>query len=233
MRLPLVIESKKVSDSGFRAVDSGFMVLDSGFFFSGIWIWDSNRLRDSRFQKEKYSESRLPFMGREKLFFAEWMSCITFLFKISFFLCLQGYSNTFVTTRDWKLCPIQWLCMLQPSKRALYLCKKFWETGKYREKSQQGLCKYTAISENQRKMSSFCHAAPMSLPVPKLRLLIICSEAKADLLWGVRNSSYKYLPRGVSYFKKVNAAASSVSRVFVVASRGYGGRQELYKIERE
>ena len=233
MRLPLVIESKKVSDSGFRAVDSGFMVLDSGFFFSGIWIWDSNRLRDSRFQKEKYSESRLPFMGREKLFFAEWMSCITFLFKISFFLCLQGYSNTFVATRDWKLCPIQWLCMLQPSKRALYLCKKFWETGKYRDKSQRGLCKHTRIWQNQRKVSSFCQASPMSLPVPKLRLLIICSEAKADMLWGVRNSSYKYLPRGVSYFKKLYAAGGSVSRMFIVASRGYGGRQELYKIERE
>ena len=211
------------------------MVLDSGFFFSGTWIRDSTRLRDSRFQKEKFSESRLPFMGREKLFFAEWMSCITVLltFKVSFFLCLQGYSNTSVATRDWKLCPIQWLCVLQPSKRALYLCKKFWETGKYREKIELGLCKYTGISENQRKMSSFCEAPPMSLPVPKLRLLIICSEAKADMLWGVRNSSYKYLRRGVSYFKKVESAAGSVSRVFLVASRGYGGRQELYKIERE
>ena len=66
----MVGESKKVSDSGFRAVDSGFMVLDSGFFFSGTWIRDSSRLRDSSFQKEKFSESRLPFMGREKLFFA-------------------------------------------------------------------------------------------------------------------------------------------------------------------
>ena len=59
-----------MSDSGFRAVDSGFMVLDSGFFFSGTWIRDSSRLRDSSFQKEKFSESRLPFIGREKLFFA-------------------------------------------------------------------------------------------------------------------------------------------------------------------
>ena len=60
-----------MSDSGFRAVDSGFMVLDSGFFFSGTWIRESNRLQDSTFQKEKFSESGLPFMGREKLFFAE------------------------------------------------------------------------------------------------------------------------------------------------------------------
>ena len=60
-----------MSDSGFRAVDCGFMVLDSGFFFSGTWIRESNRLQDSTFQKEKFSESRLPSMGREKLFFAE------------------------------------------------------------------------------------------------------------------------------------------------------------------
>ena len=155
--------------------------------------------------------------------FAEWMSCITFLltFKISFFLCLQGYSNTSVATRDWKLCPIQWLCVLQPSKRALYLCKKFWDTGKNRDRSQP------EISGNHRKVSSFFEAARMSLPVSKLRLLIICSEAKADMLWGVRKSSYKYLRKGVSCFKKVNAAAGSVSKVFIVAN---GGRQELYKI---
>ena len=224
-RLPLVRESKKVSDSGFRIHGTGFWILFQWNLDSGFQIPEG-----------KISGIQITFHGaREALFFAGWMSCITFLltFKISFFLCLQGYSNTSVATRDWKLCPIQWLCMLRPSKRALYLCKKFWETGKYREKSQHGLCKYTAISENQWKMSSFCHAAPMSLPVPKLRLLIICSEAKADLLWGVRNSSYKYLPRGVSYFKKLNAAAGSVSRMFIVASRGYGGRQELYKIEHE
>ena len=157
------------------------------------------------------------------------MSCITFVltFKISFFLCLQGYFNTFVASKDRKLCPIQWLCVLQPSKRALYLCNRFWDTGNYRDRSQP------EISENHRKVSSFCEAAPMSLPVSKLRLLIICSEGKAEMLWGVRKSSYKYLRKGVSCFKKVNAAAGSLWRVFIVASRANGGRQELYKIECE
>ena len=64
--------SKRIQKSvGFWIPGRRFRIhgTDSGFFFSGTWIRDSNRLGDSRFQKEKFPGSRLPFMGREKLCF--------------------------------------------------------------------------------------------------------------------------------------------------------------------
>ena len=96
---PPVTWSKTVFGSGIHNVDSGFQILDFGFLYS-IFQWNLNSTfncwRDSRFRKQDFPESGLPYMGLGRVVVVQDCILVDLILQLhSYILCFLYWEYIF------------------------------------------------------------------------------------------------------------------------------------------